>query len=156
MQENQTDILTPESILADSVRRKTLLPIWIKVFAWIFLVLGAFVPIILAMALLGISAQQAIYGIETSRPLSPIGILITTIFAIKGLTAFGLLKEKDWAIKIGIADAIIGIAICIFLMVYPFINPGARFSFRLELVALIPYLLKLLKVRAQWEASVKI
>ena len=85
-----------------------------------------------------------------------IGIIVTVLFIIKGITAFGLLKEKDWAIKIGIADAIVGIIICTLVMLYPIINPDAKFSLRLELAALIPYFLKLLKIKTQWETFVKI
>ena len=56
----------------------------------------------------------------------------------------------------GIADAIIGITICILVMLYPIINSEAKFSLRLELIALIPYLLKFLKIKTEWENFMKI
>ena len=41
-------------------------------------------------------------------------------------------------------------------MLYPIINSEANFSLRLELVALIPYLLKLMKIKTEWENFVEI
>ncbi len=156
MQENQPDLLTNELIQENGIPRKKMLPLWIKIFTWIFLVISAFAPIVFVLGLLGYNAQLALYGLETNEPLSSIGILITTIFIIKGITAFGLLKEKDWAIKVGIVDAIIGIIICTLVMLYPIINSDAKFSLRLELAALFPYLIKLFKIKTQWETFVKI
>src|SRR3954463_2669454 len=156
MQESQTDFLTDELVQHNAIPRKKLLPLWIKIFAWIFLVLSAFVPIVLVLRLTGYNAQLALYGLETNEPFSSLGIIIATVFAIKGVAAFGLLKEKDWAIKIGIVDATIGITICTLVMLYPIINSDAKFSLRLELVALIPYLLKLMKIKNQWETFVRI
>jgi hypothetical protein len=156
MQENLTDLLTDELIQENGIPRKRILPLWIKIFMWIFLIIGAFAPIIFVLGLTGFNAQLALYGLETNEPLSLLGIIITALFIIKGITAFSLLKEKDWAIKIGILDAILGILICTLLMLYPIINSDFKFSLRLELVALIPYLLKLLKIKTQWETFVKI
>ena len=156
MPEIQTDLLTDELVQENGILRKRMLPLWIKIFTWIFLIISAIAPIVFVLGLMGFTAQLALYGLETNEPLSPIGILITALFIIKGITAFGLLKEKDWAIKIGIADAIIGIVICTLVMLYPIINSDSKFSLRIELVALIPYLLKLLKIKTQWETFVNI
>jgi hypothetical protein len=156
MQGNQIDLLTDGLIQINGIPRKKLLPLWIKIFTWIFLILSAFVPIIIILGVIGYRAQLALYGLETSEPFSSVGFTITLLFIIKGITAFGLLKEKDWAIKIGIADAIIGITICTLIMLYPIINSEATFSLRLELLALIPYLLRLLKIKTQWESFMKI
>ena len=156
MQENQTDLLTDELNQENGIPRKKMLPLWIKIFTWIFMVISFFVPIILILGVMGYKAQLALYGLETDEVFSSIGIIVIALFIIKGITAFGLLKEKDWAIKIGIIDAIIGIAICTLVMLYPIIDSDAKFSLRLELAALIPYLLKLLKLKTQWETYVKI
>ena len=156
MQENQIDLLTDEVTQINGIPRKKLLPLWIKIFTWIFLIFSAFVPVIIILGVLSYRAQLALYGLETNEPFSLTGIIITLLFIIKGITAFGLLKEKDWAIKIGIIDAIIGITICSLIMLYPIINSDATFSLRPELIALIPYLLKFLKIKTQWENFVKI
>ena len=146
-------MLTHELIQYNAIPRKKLLPLWIKIFTWIFLVMSAFVPI--DLGLIGYNAQLALYGLETEEPFSSTGIIIISVFIIKGITAFGFLKEKDWAIKIAIVDAIIGIVLCMLIMLYPIINSDATFSLRLELVALIPYLLKLLKIKTPWETFSK-
>jgi len=75
-------------------------------------------------------------------------------FYTKAITAFGLWFEKDWAIKLGQIDSVIGIIICIYVMcIYPFIYEKAGFSFnlRLELLLLIPYLVKLSRIKSSWE-----
>ena len=98
MQENQTDLLTDELIQTNGIPRKILLPLWIKIFTWLFLVISAFVPIVLILGVMGYKAQLALYGLETDEAFSLTGIIITAIFIIKGIVAFGLLKEKNWAI----------------------------------------------------------
>ncbi len=52
----------------------------------------------------------------------------------------------------GQIDAILGIVICIFSMSLPFIvnRPGFGFSIRLELLLLIPFLIKLGKIKNEW------
>jgi hypothetical protein len=156
MQETQINLLTDELIQFNRIPRKKLLPLWIKIFAWIFLIFGAFAPLMVVLGILGYPAQLALYGLQTNEPFSVIGITIILLFIIKGITAFGLLKEKPWAIKIGMADAVIGIAICTFFMLYTMINSEANFSLRVELIALIPYLLKLKKIKTEWENFVQL
>ena len=71
------------------------------------------------------------------------------------IESFDLLKEKDWAIKLGIIDSILGISICILLMLYPLINTEMKSTFRIEIIFLIPYLLKLLKIKSTWENTIQ-
>ncbi len=148
-----TEIL--DANLEDNIakRRRKLLPWWIKTFIWIFLVFGAIATIGLIIGLLGFNFQLSLYGIDTYEPLSLIGLGLMGIFIFKGVTAFALWTEKDWAIKSGQIDAILGIAICFFMM---FINPfidneqGFSMSFRLEFALLIPFLIKLGKIEKEW------
>lgn len=150
--ENQTDLLQPE-ITSKFKRRRELLPWWIKVFTWIFLIFGAIVPLTIIFAIVGYTFQISLYGLETNEPLSLTGLLLIILFLFKGIVAYGLWTEKDWVINLGIIDAIAGIAICVFMMLlYPFfdVSPGFTFSFRLELLLLIPYLIKLKKINNDW------
>jgi hypothetical protein len=129
--ENQEHLLQ-EEVTNQYKRRRQLLPWWIKVFIWIFLVFGSIVPIGLIAAVFGYNFQIALYGLETNQPLSIIGLLLCVLFLLKGAVAYGLWTEKDWAVKLGIVDAIIGIAICCFIMlVYPFIDENPRFNFNI-------------------------
>ncbi len=148
----QQDLLTDEFLNENVVKRSSLLPIWIKVFAWIFIVLGVIAPFAFIAGLLGFRFQISLYGFETNVPTSMFGISLIILFIVKGITAFGLLKEKDWAIKSGLADAVIGIIICACVMLYQ-VYYFSSLSFRLELVALIPYFLKLRAIKEAWETS---
>ncbi|MEM9337494.1 MAG: hypothetical protein AAGA66_02115 [Bacteroidota bacterium] len=97
-------------------RRRKLLPIWIKIFLWIFMVFGAIVPVGLVLGAMGIDFNLALYGLETTNALSITGLLIILFFAIKGTVSFGLWTEKDWAVNLAIIDAIVGIVACSFVM----------------------------------------
>ncbi|HWJ29015.1 MAG TPA: hypothetical protein VNS32_20900 [Flavisolibacter sp.] len=124
---------------------------WIKIFTWFFMIAGGMIPIIFLIGLTGTPVQLALYGLQTDQAFSLYGIIISVLFAFKGIAAFGLWMEKDWGINMAIADAFIGILVCSFIMlILPIMNTGYQFVFRLELVLLIPYLLKLHKIKLQW------
>lgn len=136
--------------------RRQLLPLWIKVFLWIFLVLGGFVVLGFLAGLFGTSFSLELYGLETTDPLNPIGLFLTVLFLIKVITAFGLWTEKDWAIQVAYFDAIVGICVCVVMMfVYPFLSLDNDFHFniRLELIALIPYLIKMNQIKDEWKMA---
>jgi hypothetical protein len=137
----------------DALHRRKLIPIVIKIFIWIFIVCGAFVPIALLISVLGYRCELALYGLETHDPLSSIGLSLSGIFLLKGVVGFALWTERDWAVKLAIVDAIIGIVVCLAVMTVPFWNKESGFVFRLELVALIPYLMWLSKTKPRWEGS---
>lgn len=153
MLENQNELLGSDLEEQIPERRRKLLPWWIKIFIWIFIIFGAVAPFGLIFGLIGFKFQVSLYGLETFEPTSFIGLGLIGIFFLKGITAFGLWTEKDWAIKIGQIDAIIGIIICVFVMfVLHFIdnNYGFIFPLRIELILLIPFLIKLRKIDNEW------
>ncbi|HTJ49265.1 MAG TPA: hypothetical protein VL443_07390 [Cyclobacteriaceae bacterium] len=160
------DQLNPNKL--NNVRRRDLLPMWIKVFLWIFLVMGGFAVLGWFSGFAGVKFNTSLYGISSSEPLSEFGVALMLLFLLKAIVAFGLWTEKDWAITAGTVDAVLGIGICIFVMVLtpiffptnPVSHSGgvtklqfANFNLRLELIALIPYLMKLRKINAQWKFS---
>lgn len=149
----QPNELLLEKLVTEHKRRRALLPIWIKVFTWFFMIAGAFVPIDFIIGLFGLNFQLALYGLETNNPLSALALFLIFLFLLKGYAAFSLWTEKDWAINFAIVDAVLGIAVCSAVMfVFPYFieNSGFRFNFRLELVLLIPYLVKLQKIKPLW------
>ncbi len=152
METNSPDVLTDLFLNETIIPRKQLLPVWIKIFGWFFLIAGITTPVFITLGLITHSYGGTIYGIEADSIYSVEGVAIALIFLYKGIVAFGLLKQKDWAILTGIADAVLGIVICCAVMIYSVIY-SYGFSFRLELAALIPYLLKLMKIKSQWETS---
>ncbi len=137
----------------EALRRRDLLPKWIKVFVWIFLIFGALMPVAILLAMLNSQFQMALYGIETNQPRSLEGVFLMCLFSYKFLVAYGLWYEKKWAVNLAIVDAIFGIVVCGLLMFYPLFNTvdGLKFNFRLEWLALIPYLMKMIKIRGKWE-----
>jgi hypothetical protein len=141
-----------ENLLVQKRRRK-LIPVLIKIFIWIFIVFAAFVPLIVLISLTGTRSSLALYGLETNDTFSNTGIIICVLFLFKGITAFALWAEKDWAIKLGIIDAIAGIIVCSAVMIAPLFNNQTVYNYRLELIALIPYLVWLFKIKADWEMN---
>ncbi len=150
MTNSTTDILSDSFLNEARISRKKLIPLWIKIFAWIFIVFGLLTPIALIAGIIMHNFALSLYGLEANTPYSIIGALIIFLFMFKGIVAYGLLKREDWAIKFGIIDAVLGIIICIAIMIYPAFSNN-QFMFRLELVGLIPYLIKLLKIKDEWQ-----
>ena len=134
-----------------SKRKRDLLPIWIKVFLWIFLFMGSILPVIIIFSLMDYSVSLAIYGIASNTVFSAVGLILTCLIAYKGIIAFGLWTGKNWAVTHAIYDAIIGIVACITSMILPlFIYDSFHFSLRLELIALVPYLFKMQEIKGAW------
>ena len=137
-------------------RRRKLLPWWIKVFCWIFMLFGIMAFVCLILGFTNIKPALAFYGFESNEPFSLNGMLVISVGILKGITAFSLWFEKDYAIKLGKIDAIIGIIICgISMLILPFLNDGFNIQIRLELALLIPFLLKLNKIENEWESITK-
>jgi hypothetical protein len=151
------DKLNPEVLDANfsntPIQRRKLLPWWIKFFVWVFMAGGvlAVLGVILGLTT-NIPFQMALYGLSTHNPASLTGLFLTALFFIKGVVSYGLWVEKNWAIDVAQADAVLGIVICTVVMFMPFIDSdnGFRMNFRLELALLIPYLIKLRNIKPQW------
>lgn len=158
LENNGQDILTDVIQQLGSVKRKSLLPWWIKVFMWFFMITAVITLVGCVMASFGYNYEMSLYGLTTYDAFSLVGILITLLFTFKGVAAFGLFRETDWAIKIAMIDALVGIAVCVLMMVLPFIKPelGIKFTFRLELALLFPYFIRLKKIKPVWENVVHI
>ena len=150
MQVEEVSILE-DSIVNQTVRRRKLLPLWIKIFVWLFMLTGVFTPVIVAIGLTGGQASLALFGLETNEPLSFIGLFISFMFLFKGIAAFGLWTEKVWAISVAKVDAIVSIAICTAVkLLLPAFNADYNFVVPIELALLIPYFLKLRKIETSW------
>lgn len=136
-------------------RRRKLLPWWIKMFCWIFMLFGAMSIVCFVLGFTNIKPDLAFYGFETNEPFSLIGLLVISTGIFKGITAFALWFEKDYAVKLGKIDAVIGIILCVISMcVLPFFQDGFNITLRLELALLIPFLIKLNKIQKEWESLI--
>ena len=111
------------------------------------------IPVGVVFGLIGMPFSLALYGLETIAPISSTGGIILALLALKGVVAYGLWTERKWAIDLAIVDGMLGLVVCTFVMVVmPFLSnkSGFHLSFRLELVALIPYVIKMFMVRPEW------
>jgi hypothetical protein len=149
--ESPTELIL-EPMLQTAVQRRQLLPWWIKTFCFIFMLFGPIALLGFIAGAFGVRFDLALFGFETTEPLSPTGLLISSQFILKGVVAYALWNEKTWGIKLALADAYLSIGICTFSMVglHYF---GYPFSVRLELVILVPYVLKLMKIMPRWLGS---
>ena len=153
MQQDKQLILEP-LLQENGINRRSLLPFWMKVFIWLFMFAGVLSIICLVAGIAGASMEMSLYGLESNEPLTMTGMIILLLFILKGAVGFGLWFEKDWAVLLGITDAIMGIGICLYLTVsstFLHNTSGSINNFRLELVALIPYLIRLWKIRSAWQ-----
>lgn len=117
------------------------------------MIFGVIAPVGLILGVLGIDFNLALYGLETMEPLSGIGLSVILLFALKGAVSYGLWTEKDWGVNLAIIDAALGIAICVIVMIIvPFLYTGSNINIRLELIALIPYLIKMNKIKSEWKS----
>jgi hypothetical protein len=145
--------LVENATIQNGQRRRDLLPKWIKFFTWLFMIFGAMSPIGFVAGLLGANFSLALFGFETTDPLSLVGVGLISLFIFKGIVAYSLWMEKDWAIQIAEVDAYLCIAICVLSMIFfPFTYTENSYSFklRIELFLIIPYLLKLRKLKSDW------
>ncbi|MBT2619197.1 MULTISPECIES: hypothetical protein [Chryseobacterium] len=133
------------------VRRRDLLPVWIKIFIWLFLIGGSVASLILISGFFLTNVSLSIYGIDSTHPYTIAGFIVCILLIFKGIVAFGLWFELEWAPKAAVIDAITGIAVCIIMMVIiPFVNPNISFTLRLELIPLYFYLIKMQKIGKPW------
>jgi hypothetical protein len=128
------------------IERSTLIPKWIKVFGWIFIVLGCAVPVVYLMALIiDIPASFMMFGFSyEGTPFALMPAFISALIVCNGLSAFGLIFCKDWGLNVCLLYGYFGLCMVILSMV---LSPG---SIALEPLLQIPYLYKLHKLRSKW------
>jgi hypothetical protein len=129
-------------------RRRDLLPWWIKIFCWLFMLAACVVPIGIAARIMHYPCDFEVFGIGSHDPFSAQGVIAMSIFLFTGLTALFLWMEKPWAVLLAKINAIVNIVICIGVMGY-FMSHG-NFNIRLELIPLGIYLYKLSNIQYNW------
>jgi len=131
--------------------RNALIPLWIKFFGWLFIVMGGLVPLFFFGSLIfGLSASYTMFGLGyegSAMALMP--LIISTIILINGLCAYGLLFGKDWGLNACIVFGYIGLLLTLGTMLFEMIFNGSM-MIRLDPIIQIPYLFKLHKLKAHW------
>ena len=139
----------PKTISYDRRARWNLLPSWIQFFTFIFLLFSIFGIITGFNSLFqGNLIDDDIYGLSGTN-IKNIGELILIINMIKLLVVYGYFFQKDWAIKIGITDAIIGLFLCIIVLIISVFQNNLNFPF--QGVILLIYLENIRPIRQKWE-----
>ncbi len=133
--------------------RRSLIPLWIKIFGWLFIVMGTLVPFIYIGSLIfGYTSSYTIFGLEyEGNATAFMPLIISIVMFINGLCAFGLLFGKDWGLSACIVFGYVGVALCLGTMLFEvFFHSNGNLVIRLELIFQIPYLIKLHKLKAHW------
>lgn len=148
------DIIDEEVLISKQPkRRRKLLPIWVKIFVWLFMITGFIAPIAILLSLFEISVDLSLYGLNSKHAVDLPGITIVILFTLKGLSSFGLWFEKKHGVDLAIIDGIIGILFCTSLMIgNDFYEPYYSGGLRIEILFLIPYLIIMLKIRSSWQS----
>ncbi len=146
-----------------AVRRKYMAPKWIRFFAWVFAILCP-LQLLFSVSVIMLRSLNALPQFFPRRAGSVVTLWdLVTIgsIVIRGTAAIGLLKEKDWAMKLCIANGFLGIAICIYsLVMFPWTVTVYNGSFTtthyyliIDLLILIPYLVNVVRIRKDWEEN---
>jgi len=128
--------------------RRKLLPKWIRLFCWIFIIfLGA--PIILVVGLFVGDMHYSLFGVSYYGPaLCPLPIVMMLVLMIHGVAAYGLLWGRRWAVDIGILCGVIGAMFSLAGMVTAHTRGQMHFEF--SIIAQVLLVLILLDVRRKW------
>ena len=152
---SETEVGSQEETFDLIVHRKKLIPTWIKVFGYIFLVLAIFVPISLIYS----SVTGELFTFEflglhvVGGPTTPGVIVMNLIFIAFGVSAYGLLFGKDWGVNACLATGYIGVFIAIVTMLLSIAS--GFYVLRLEPLVQIPYIIKLHQIRDNWNFTKK-
>jgi len=134
-----------------ATERKMLVPLWIKIFGWIFMVLGiASFVLPMAAPVLDKPAAYEIFGLHhQGAPFDPMALAISAIILSLAASAYGLLFGKSWGLAACMVTGYGGVAICLGTMAHSVASQGTL-TIRLELLLQVPYLVKLHKIKPLW------
>jgi hypothetical protein len=135
-----------------------LLPSWFKAVILLYSSLAIVVFSAFILSLLGFVFPLSIYGISVSNQYSPLGVFVFSLFALKGCVGYLFIAGHQKAPIMGILDAIIGIACCVYVgFIRPFYDHPSSVDivFRLELIVLIPFLWSSAKLKRKWPGPFK-
>ena len=139
-----SDLTSP---IQGALSRRSLVPVWIKIFGWIFIAIAALsIPLILWGAITGVNVRFELFGLTYEGPaLHPYAFAMATLYLFMGTTAYGLIFRKDWGVTGCLANGYIGLALCIISMV---LSGGT--NIRIEPIIQLFYLRRLHLIRREW------
>lgn len=121
------------------------LPLFIKICAIYFAVSAVVTFLYLAGVRFYLFPQEGIslYGLHAKATTTSLGQLIVLIYLFKGFIAYALYKGKRFAVLLAYTDAILGIAVWLFLTFGPiFLDKlmlASHVTLSLDILFLVPY-----------------
>lgn len=146
---------TAKAAIVDIVAyRKTLIPLWIKIFGWLFILFGVGVPITAIYSLAtGMPMHYMLFGLSVYGSIgSPMAIFLMVLFIALAISAYGLLFGRAWGLTFCLMLGYISLAICIATTIIALITQSGV-NIRLEIIILIPYLIRLHKIKDEWQSK---
>lgn len=128
--------------------RRDLLPLWIKIFVWIFMLWGIAAIITFILGFWDIYVPIELYGLKTNYMDTPLGLFLLVTYLTKGIIALGLWQGWKQIINIALADAILGLVLTSYVTISSFSTN--HIDIRLEIIVLIMYITSLIRIRPRW------
>ena len=146
------NVFNQSATLADTpLKRQQLLPLWIKIFGWLFILLGALVPVLLVASMfVTIKASFNIFGVQIEDDAQAgVAMVVALMFIANAVCAYGLLFGKDWGLSACLIAGYVGVAMAIATIIGQAFSEGTV-RLRLELIIQIFFLIKLHKIKPFW------
>ncbi|MGF1761958.1 hypothetical protein [Aliivibrio kagoshimensis] len=138
--------------------RQSLVPLWIKVFGWLFVGLAPIAIFSFLVAVYTMSGEANIdfLGFKlTSLELTPDLIAIIGFGSYFAFCTYGLLKGKSWAVNTGLVNGYLGLGLCLFYIIDN--SSSDSLTLRFEPFLQIPFLIVMHSISKRWsEAANKI
>lgn len=134
--------------------RRALLPKWVVVFCWLFLV-GILAPpaVLIAGIFYKLPMHIGVFGwTRLGSPYELLSLMALAYWGLCGVAAAGLLLGKRWAWNVAVVVGIVGLGLSV---TSPFAAGGDTVHIPLELIVEIPFLLLLWRIRERWHAAVR-
>lgn len=100
------------------------------------------------MSIIGIPTELSLYGMESNTILNLNGALVTFMFLVSGAVGFGLFYGKNWAINAGLFLCAAHLVLVALVYALQLATHGS--SLRFEFILVVPFFIKLLKLRPLW------
>ena len=150
-----------DDIEAAPLRRKDLLPKWIRFFCWFVIIMGALTVISCFLLLFIMPPHAKVEDTERfQRLLLYLFVLTLIVMGFKIFTAISLLREKQWAVKLAMAEACIYFIICSFPIISELILSDSAstdyistVAVSVQMILIVPYFIKLYQIKDVWRRS---
>ena len=127
--------------------RRRALPFWIEIFSWLFLLIGASIPVVVILGVLrGTSVSFMLFGFSYSgRALDLFGLLLACMLAGCAVTAYGLLWGRSWGQFAAMVTGWAGLVLCAASVII-----GSGRYVPLEPLLLVPFLVTMHRLKGAW------